>query len=312
MSISVVMPCYNRADILPRSIESVRQQTHAVDEVVLVDDGSSDGSADVARKYGDLVRVLEQENAGAAAARNKGIREAKGDWIAFLDSDDVWDSTKIEKQLATAERFPQAKLVFCDTVVYTGDEITMPSRFGLGGLYGAEVEKDGDMALYDRALFKRMITQSRVITSAVMVRNDLPELEFAEHIWGSEDWYLWLRLALRYPFASIDQLLTTMYMQGDNISGRKGKLYRNDVKVLKELLEEDEITESERQALARELRDRRIGAVYFSLLNGETKPARRLISEIEETDLDWKHRQLYRIVSYLPSWLAKAIGCLRC
>lgn len=308
MSISVVMPCYNRADIIGRSIRSVLDQTVAVDEIIVVDDGSEDGSAEVARKCSDIVRVIEQENAGAAAARNRGIRESRGDWIAFLDSDDEWTRNKIERQLEAAERFPQAKLIFCDTRVLTGDQVTMPSRFALGGLYGAEVDSEGDLALYDRSLFERMITQSRVITSAVMVRNHLLELEFAEHIWGSEDWYLWLRLALRYPFASVDQLLVTMHMQGDNISAKKAKLYRNDVKVLEELSESDLLTASERQAILRQIQERSHGAAYFSLLHGDTKQARPYIAKMSTRDIGWWRVQMYRMAGHVPGRILRWYG----
>jgi glycosyltransferase involved in cell wall biosynthesis len=310
MTVSVVIPCYNRASILGRSLRSALAQTVVPDEIIVVDDGSRDGSADVARSFGDRVRVIEQPNAGAAAARNRGIVAARGDWIAFLDSDDEWDATKLERQLAAAARYPQARLIFCDTQVRTENNVVMASRFALGGLRGVEINKDGDDAAYDRSLFRRMLTQSRVITSAVMVRRELPELKFPEHIWGSEDWALWLTLALRYPFASVDALLVTMHQQGDNISARKGRLYRNDVKVLEELAEDPSITPAERDAIVDEASRRRIGAVYHSLLRGEGLEARQLLAKIKTADLGWRRSRVYLLLSYCPSvllwWICRA------
>ena len=100
MKISVVIPVYNREETLAHAIESALSQTLKPHEVVVIDDGSSDKSAEVAEGFGDIVRVIRQENAGAAIARNVGIRHAVGDWIAFLDSDDVWDRDKLKLQTA--------------------------------------------------------------------------------------------------------------------------------------------------------------------------------------------------------------------
>lgn len=311
MTISVVIPCYNRAGILGRAIRSALAQTVAPEEIVVVDDGSGDGSADVARSFGERVRVIEQANGGAAAARNRGIEAARGEWIAFLDSDDEWHPEKLALQLAAADRFPGTQLVFCDTLVRTETDVVMPSRFALGGLDGMEIERDGDFARYDRSLFARMLTQSRVITSAVMVRRELAELRFPEHIWGSEDWALWLTLAARYPFASVDRLLVTMHQQGDNISARKGKLYRNDVKVLEELASDPAVTEAEREQISAELSRCRVGAVYHSLIRGETREARALLAGVAPKDLGWGRYQVYRLLSLLPSGVSRCLIDIR-
>jgi glycosyltransferase involved in cell wall biosynthesis len=300
VTISVVIPCYNREAILGRAIRSALSQTVSLHEIVVIDDGSRDASAEVARSFGGIVRVISQPNAGAAAARNRGIRESSGDWIAFLDSDDEWAADKLDRQLAATVRFPNAKLVFCDTSVRMERSVIQASRFAEGGLYGAEVEKSGEAALYDRSLFSRMINQSRVITSAVLVRNRLPELSFPEHIWGAEDWALWLRLAARHPFASVDAVLVTMHQQGDNLTGRKGRLYRNDLKVLEELIDDPAITNEECEAVRAELARRRVGAVYYSLIAGEGRDVRDLLSSMNFGELGLFRHYVYKILSYAP------------
>jgi glycosyltransferase involved in cell wall biosynthesis len=99
LRVSALIPTYNRRTQVLRAIDSVLAQTAPVDEIVVVDDGSPDGSAEAIRsRYGSRVTLLQQENAGVSAARNRGICEARGEWIAFLDSDDVWLPTKIERQ----------------------------------------------------------------------------------------------------------------------------------------------------------------------------------------------------------------------
>ena len=102
-TVSVVIPCYNGAAFLREALDSVLAQTRPPLEVIVVDDGSTDDSAAIAESYGPPVRVIRQENQGESVARNRGIDEARGDWIAFLDADDVWKPEKLARQLAAVE-----------------------------------------------------------------------------------------------------------------------------------------------------------------------------------------------------------------
>src|SRR5215213_6400356 len=110
--VAAIIPVYNGASQIQRSIESVLAQTRQVDEVIVIDDGSTDQTADVVRSYGDRVRLLQQKNAGVAAARNHGMREARSQWIAFLDHDDAWLPEKIEEQLGALEAKPEARVCY--------------------------------------------------------------------------------------------------------------------------------------------------------------------------------------------------------
>jgi glycosyltransferase involved in cell wall biosynthesis len=98
-SVSVVIPCYNGAKFLRETIASVLAQTHPVLEVLVVDDGSTDDSASIAEGFGPPVRVIRQPNQGESVARNRGIAEAKGEWVGFLDADDKWASDKLAVQI---------------------------------------------------------------------------------------------------------------------------------------------------------------------------------------------------------------------
>ena len=101
-SVSAVIPCFNGEKYLRETLESAVGQTHGPVEILVVDDGSTDDSAAIAESFGPPVRVIRQENQGESVARNRGIDEAQGAWVAFLDADDVWERTKLEKQLAAA------------------------------------------------------------------------------------------------------------------------------------------------------------------------------------------------------------------
>jgi glycosyltransferase involved in cell wall biosynthesis len=112
-SISVVIPTYNYGCFIAEAIESALSQTVAPTEVIVVDDGSTDDTEDIARSFGERVRYIKQENAGVCIARNRGVSRSTGDYIAFLDADDRWEPTKLEKQLEKFENDPEIGLVHC-------------------------------------------------------------------------------------------------------------------------------------------------------------------------------------------------------
>ncbi|HUO36169.1 MAG TPA: glycosyltransferase family A protein, partial [Candidatus Acidoferrum sp.] len=114
--VSVVIPTYNRAKKVRGAIDSALGQTISDLEVIVVDDGSSDNTAKVLQEaYGTRIRYFAQQNQGASAARNKGMAEARGEWIAFLDSDDFWEKEKLEWQLKTVEQFaPDCGVCYTD------------------------------------------------------------------------------------------------------------------------------------------------------------------------------------------------------
>jgi glycosyltransferase involved in cell wall biosynthesis len=122
--VSVVIPTYNRAATVGKSIESVLAQTVTDLEVIVVDDGSSDDTGKIlGEAFGDRIRYYHQPNQGASVARNKGVTEARGEWIAFLDSDDRWEKDKLEWQFKALERFsPQCGACYTDVQVFNHSE----------------------------------------------------------------------------------------------------------------------------------------------------------------------------------------------
>lgn len=102
-TVSVIIPCYNGQAFLAETIDSVLAQSHAPLEILVIDDGSTDNSAQIATDCGNSVRVIQQSNQGESVARNRGLEEAKGEWSAFVDADDLWRANKLEAQLAAAD-----------------------------------------------------------------------------------------------------------------------------------------------------------------------------------------------------------------
>jgi glycosyltransferase involved in cell wall biosynthesis len=123
IDITVIIPCYNRAKRLPAAIRSVLNQRVPIRELLVIDDGSTDESADIAQSFGPPVRVIRTTNRGLPVTRNASIAETRSEWIAFLDSDDVWHDDKLTWQVSAIQTYPEAAMVFCDTDVREGEEV---------------------------------------------------------------------------------------------------------------------------------------------------------------------------------------------
>jgi glycosyltransferase involved in cell wall biosynthesis len=121
--VSCIVPVFNGERYLAQAIESVLQQTRAPCEIVVADDGSTDGTPDLARGYGPPVRYVRQDNAGPAAARNLGLRTARGDLIGFLDADDLWHRDKLARQLEFLAARPEVDACVCHMRHFWEDEV---------------------------------------------------------------------------------------------------------------------------------------------------------------------------------------------
>lgn len=207
--VSIVLPTYNRADVVGRSIKSVLNQTYTDFELVIVDDASTDETATVIERFGDdrIRYVSHDENKGAAAARNTGIQAAVGEIIAFQDSDDTWKERKLNRQV---EIFDTAGRDV--GVVYTGTWRQLPGYRTY--IPGPDVEpKEGDIS---GALLK----ENFVTPQAAAVRTECFDRVgvFDDRLPPLEDWELWLRISEDFKFRFIDEPLVTAYQQHDSIS----------------------------------------------------------------------------------------------
>jgi glycosyltransferase involved in cell wall biosynthesis len=126
MRVSAVVTCYNSARFIAQALESIRSQTSPADEILVIDDGSTDATGEIVRTLGDDIRYIRQENQGSSVARNAGVAAARHEWIAFLDADDLWHPRKLEWQRAMAAAAPELHAVFGKAVNFSGD--TPPSE----------------------------------------------------------------------------------------------------------------------------------------------------------------------------------------
>ncbi|MBU1666109.1 MAG: glycosyltransferase family 2 protein [Gammaproteobacteria bacterium] len=207
--VSVVIPTWNSAATLPRAIDSVLAQTWAPREIIVVDDGGTDDSPALLADYGERVRVVSQANGGPASARNRGLREARGQYVAFLDADDHWLPEKLERQVALLGARPD--IGFCSTATAVVDTQGKPVRDWPCGAGGA-------------TLLETLFMHSAAVsgsTSGVLARRELLLAAggFDERLRGFEDPDLWIRLAACTGYACIPQALTVVVRTPNSVSG---------------------------------------------------------------------------------------------
>jgi len=208
MKVSVIIPAYNAENFIAEALDSVFAQTHRDFEVIVVNDGSTDATARILEAYADRVRCIDQPNRGQNASRATGIEAASGNWIAFLDADDVWIPSKLAKQVEIAERHQEYGIVTTDFLSFSGDQVECASvkewyapRCGM---------------VLENLLFGNWITPS-----AVMVRRDcfnrVRTWDTGKYCFG-EDWVMWMQIAAESPVYFIDEVLVKRRIHGANAS----------------------------------------------------------------------------------------------
>ena len=224
MRVSVVIPTYNRADFLREAIASVLQQDYPDVELIVVDDGSCDGTAAVVSGFGPAVQYLWQENRGVSAARNRGVAASTGDLIAFLDSDDLWLPRKISAQVAYFEAHVDAQA--CHT-----DEIWIRR--------GVRVNERRIHRKHGGWQFLASLRRCLISPSAVMMRRTLWDRlgGFDETLPACEDYDLWLRLTAVVPVGFLPQrLVVKRGGHADQLSRCTPVLDRYRIKALEKAL----------------------------------------------------------------------------
>jgi len=210
--ISVIVPTYNRADLISETIESILNQTYKNFELIIVDDGSTDNTEEVIRKFKDSrIKYIKTDNwGGPARPRNTGIKKAKGEYIAFCDDDDIWLPKKLEKQIRVFQISNETAMLYTRFKTIEGDVISN-RIFPENGKY-----KSGN-------IFKSLYLRNFIACSSVMVkRSVLDQVGFFNtdpNLIAVEDADLWLRIALKHIIKCTDDLPLLLYrIQSQRIS----------------------------------------------------------------------------------------------
>ncbi len=242
-AVSVIIPTYNRGWILKEAIDSVLDQDYTDFELIVVDDGSTDDTVEIIDAYGFDIIVLQQNNQGVSAARNRGICASRAQLIAFLDSDDIWLPQKLARQVEFFAAHSDALICQTEeTWIRNGLRVNPKKR---------HQKRSGE-------IFEPSLTLCLVSPSAVMIRRSLFDAVglFDERLPACEDYDLWLRVSCRYPVYLIDEpLIIKRGGHADQLSKAAG-LDKFRIQSLKKLIESGSLSQSQKLAAINTLREK--------------------------------------------------------
>jgi len=237
---SVIIPVFNGESTLARAIDSALNQTHPPAEILVIDDGSTDNTRQVASSYGDKIRYLPRPRSGkAAVARNVGIRESHADYLAFLDADDAWYPRKLERVAAAISGHPDVGLFYSNFEV-----VDEEYRF----FHSARVR---DVC---RNAYKLLLRFCPICSATTVVRRDC--FERCGLFWealppGCEDWDMWIRIARLFPVLHIPEVLAkyTLHSRSASLMNCEDWFISHEMVVARALGQDESLSESDRRAI---------------------------------------------------------------
>lgn len=293
--VSVIIPTYNRADKVGKTIESALAQTFTDLEVIVIDDGSSDDTRRVlSEAFGNRIRYFAQSNQGASIARNNGIEAAWGEWIAFLDSDDLWESEKLEWQFKALERFgPRCGGCYTDTRFFN-----YPETRTMFQMAEKNYQHEGPMGVNQDVL--RLLVRPGgagmvVCLSSFLVRADIARAAggFDPKLLYSQDSEFMFRLAMLTEFCYVNRPLVWFDRSpaeirhvGVSSAWNKMEFFLQDSQLrLEGLLRSEALPKSVRKIVREQLRDIHSGWANWYLEGGQYDKARQAAAKAVRTDL---------------------------
>ncbi|MEZ5428964.1 MAG: glycosyltransferase [Pyrinomonadaceae bacterium] len=228
--VSVIIPNYNYAEYLREAIDSVLNQTYPNIEIVVVDDGSKDHSAEVLKSYKDRITAVFQENAGVSAARNNGAERGRGRYIAFLDADDYWLPEKVARQVEVFEGDQSLGLVHVGVDEIGPDQEVLKTR----------LEGQSGRVSHEFLLFERAVVLGG--GSGAMVRREVFEEVggFDLRLLTSADWDLYYRISRRYPIGFVPEVLLKYRVHGSNMHADVRRMEREMMLGFEKAFSEDD------------------------------------------------------------------------
>jgi len=274
--ISVIMPAYNAAKYISEAIESVLAQTYPVHEIIVVDDGSTDSTAEIVKKYMGTqghqdtrthvdIKYIYQMNKGPGAARNTGIKAATGEYIAFLDSDDVWMKEKIEKQMKLFKNSDYA-LIYCD----------MSHSVDRALIYKSYLKEKKYKYVSSGNIYSNLLKENFIFTPTVIVKKEILKKigYFDESYKICEDYKMWLNIARKYHVGYLDEVLVERRRFGTNITKDKYLFITSGIRLFEELLRSNGHDKNVRKIVENEYYRRFFNLGYHYWENGDMVLAR--------------------------------------
>jgi len=307
--VSVIIPTYNSAKYIEEALESVFKQTLQDFEIIVVDDGSTDGTGEILKDYSDRIKYIFQKNSGPASARNKGIKIARGEYIAFLDADDLWMPTKLEKQVAMFDKNKNLGMV-----------TTGACSFDEKGVRGFSTYKRKKLMRGDVA--RNIFLHSDVGTPTVMARKEVFEKVglFEERTrqgekvllsHGSDD-NMWIRIAAYFDVELIDEALAKIRVHPSMMTLQKSELLESvkyNIHLLNTKYGEDVKKKIEKAPIKISRVQFAVGYGHYE--SGNYREARKaFLIGAYHWIWYWKN-PLYLALTFMPSGLASLLKSLK-
>ncbi len=218
--VSIIIPNYNHGDYLPQAIESALAQTYPHVEVIVVDDGSTDHSAQVLARYADRVRCIHQENAGLSAARNTGLGMARGDYIALLDADDMLEPDYLQTLVPVLEENPEIGGIYCGYRFVDEHNRPLP-----------EVQ---NRVVLSAEFYNALLGGNFLVPESMLLRRRCYQEAgpFDTALTACEDWDMWLRIARRERVVGTARVLSRHRVLPGSMSSDPARMIRNRLQVL--------------------------------------------------------------------------------
>jgi len=296
--VDVIIPAYNASRFLRAAVDSALSQDGVPLRVIVIDDGSTDDTAAIARSYGDPVLVISQENKGLPGARNSGLSISTAPYVALLDADDIWRHGKLARQVAVLRDHPEVGLVFTDMTIFKGEEEIVEDGFLLATPRYAELPRTplgDDAVLLPESLVQGLMRENFISPSTVMLRREaiIGVGGFDEAFRVCEDAECWLRTLWKWRAIAIEERLVLSRYSDSNLSTQAERMLRGRLQIGQKVLAHPEFFPPGAPAYFTKERPvclYRLGRV--ALEAGEVLAARRL---------------LVKSLKEKPSWVAGAL-----
>lgn len=234
-SITAIVPTFNRIHSMPRALDSILNQSMPVSEIIVIDDGSTDGTTAILQKHYPQIRIITQTQCGVSAARNVGIKAASNEWLALLDSDDEWLPRKIEKQIESLRESPEYKVCHTEEIwVRNGKRVNPMNKH----------KKQGGW-IYPMCLPLCAMSPSSIL----LHRSVLDDVGlFDESLPACEDYDLWLRICHRYPALFVEEPCIVKYGgHEDQLSRKYWGMDRFRISALRKILDSGALSQEYRE-----------------------------------------------------------------
>jgi len=313
MKLSVIIPAYNRADMIRGTIDSILSSGLDDFEILVVDDGSTDQTADVVRPLGSPIRYLRQDNQGIASARNNGFAASRGQYVAFLDSDDQWFPGAVPILIRHLDEHKDIPFICGDASMGSPDTgfVSFVETFGGDAFRNLPSREIGrGIRRFDREpFFRQLLRRNVVFLGSLVMRREVTEQvgPFDSYPYGTEDWHFFLRLALRYEYSYCEGLAVAAYIQhSSNLTKDQDRMNLGFCMALERLLEEPGLKADERAHVLHHLKRCRLGYAYPAYDLGDFHTASARYWDCLRCGFAWRPFLYWVACQFPPTILTRA------